>query len=244
MAEWWENIFATGEYRELERIPPERTGQQVDFVLEALGVGLGDRLLDVACGIGRHSIPFAAAGLKVTGLDYSPAYLAKARAAVGGFCARFVRGDMRSLPIASASHDAAVNLFTSFGYFATLGEDQRTLSEIGRVLRPGGTFFLDVSHHDGLIRRFHEHDWMPIDDGFLLEAREWDARRGRVETVWTYVRGGDVKRFPVSIRMYTAPEIERMLDEAAMDIVQVWGDWEAGPLTMESWRMLILARKR
>lgn len=244
MAEWWENIFGSGEYRELERIPPERTGQQVDFVLAALDLRMGDRLLDVACGIGRHSKPFAAAGLRVIGLDYSPAYLARAVAGTGSFSARYVRGDMRRLPIRSGSQDAAVSLFTSFGYFAAPGEDQQVLDEIGRALRQGGRFFLDIGHHDGLIRRFQDRDWLEIPDGFLLEERAWDARRGRVETVWTYACGGTVKRFPVSIRFYTCPEIERMLAEAGMEMLEVWGDWNGGPLTMESWRLLALARKR
>ena len=244
MSEWWHDIFVTGEYRELERIPPERTGRQVDFVLAALQLGVGDRLLDVACGIGRHSIPFSASGLRVTGLDYSPAYLAKAQAAAGAFPARFVRGDMRRLPVRSQSQDAATSLFTSFGYFACPGEDEQTMGEFARVLRPGGRLFLDVGHHDGLIRRFQEHDWMPLADGFLLESRSLDARRGRAETEWTYVRDHEVKRFPVSIRFYTCPEIERMMDEAGLEMEQVWGDWDGGPLTMESWRLLVVGRKR
>jgi hypothetical protein len=53
-----------------------------------------------------------------------------------------------------------------------------------------------------------------------------------------------VKRFPVSIRFYTCPEIERMMDEAGLEMEQVWGDWDGGPLTMESWRLLVVGRKR
>ncbi len=244
MSEWWENIFVTGEYRELDRIPPERTGKQVDFVLSALGVGVGDRLLDVACGIGRHSVPFAAAGLQVVGLDYSPAYLGRAREAGLRFGCSFVRGDMRRIPVRSGTFEAAVSLFTSFGYFATEAEDQATLDGIVRALRPGGRFFLDVGNHDGLLRNFSGHDWMEVEDGYLLEKREWDVRRGRAETEWTYIRDGIVKRFPVSIRFYTCPEIERMFDCAGMDLTQVWGDWDGGPLTMESWRLLALGVKR
>jgi len=243
MSEWWQDLFISGDYRQLEDIAPEQTGKQVDFALGALNVGIGDRLLDVACGIGRHSVPFAAAGLSVTGVDISPVYLATASERGERHGARFVQGDMRYLPVRSDAYDAAVNLFTSFGYFATDDEDQRVLHEIGRALRPGGRFLLDVSHHDGLIARFQERDWMPISDGLLLESRTWDARKGRAETVWTYVRAGATQSYPVSIRMYTCPEIERMLAAAGMRMRDLWGDWDGAPLTMRSWRMIVLAEK-
>lgn len=244
MAEWWEDLFVTGAYRQLEEIAPERTAQQVDFALEALDVGLGDRLLDVACGIGRHSVPFAAAGLRVTGVDISPVYLARAAEQGAPHRAAFARGDMRALPVRSSAFDASVNLFTSFGYFESDAEHQQTLNEIGRALKPGGRFLLDTAHHDGLIRRFRERDWTEIKDGLLLEARRWDVRTGRLHAVWTFVRGGSTQAHRVAIRIYTFPEMERMLRTAGLEVADIWGDWEGGPLTMDSWHMLVLAHRK
>lgn len=227
----------------LEEISPEHTARQVDFALDVLGVRAGDRLLDVACGIGRHSIPFAAAGLAVVGLDISPAYLPKAAEAGRAYGAEFVLGDMRHLPIKADTFDAAVSLFTSFGYTADDSDDQRTFCEVGRVLRPGGRFLIDTMHRDALVRRFQERDWTEIRQGVLLERRRWDARRGRIEAEWICLRGQGIEKYPVSIRIYTCSELETMLARAGLVIHKVWGSVDGEPLTMDSWRMLILAGK-
>lgn len=240
---WWENLFVSGAYRQLQDISPEHTARQVDFALEALDLRRGQRLLDIACGIGRHSVPFAAAGLQVVGLDISPPYLAAATTAARGHAARFVLGDMRALPFQNAVFDAAVSFFSSFGYCETDEDDERLFREVARVLRPGGRLFLDTMHHDALVRRFVERDWAEIPDGLLLEVRRWDARRGRVEARWSFVRGGRTESYPVSIRVYTCPELEAMLRRAGLTTTQVWGDWNGGALTMESWRILLLAEK-
>ena len=73
----------------------------------ALGLETGQRVLDVACGIGRHSLPLASRGYDVTGLDYTSAYLVRAQSGADGLPVRFLRGDMRRLPFSTARFDAA-----------------------------------------------------------------------------------------------------------------------------------------
>ena len=94
----------------------------------------GGELLDVPCGFGRHSVPLAGAGYKVTGVDRSSALLEEARRR--GYGLSFVQADYRQLPFADDSFDAALNLFTSLGYLGD-DEDVKVLAEIRRVLRPG-----------------------------------------------------------------------------------------------------------
>src|SRR4051794_36481413 len=97
----------------------------------------GGELLDAPCGFGRHSIPLARAGFRVTGVDRSGALLAEARRrAHGERWPKFVQTDYRELPFPDESFDAAVNLFTSLGYLGD-EQDERVLAGIHRVLRPG-----------------------------------------------------------------------------------------------------------
>src|SRR4029077_14646516 len=77
------------------------TDQEVAFLLEALGLRAGQRILDAGCGPGRHSRALAAHGLHVVGLDVAPRFLELAVA--GGGPARFVRADVRRPPLRPAS---------------------------------------------------------------------------------------------------------------------------------------------
>ena len=84
----------------------------------------GGELLDVPCGFGRHSIPLARAGYRVTGVDRSTVLLDEARRrAAGERWPKFVNADYRELPFKDESFDAALNLYTSLGY---LGDEEDT----------------------------------------------------------------------------------------------------------------------
>ncbi|HET6691137.1 MAG TPA: class I SAM-dependent methyltransferase [Miltoncostaeaceae bacterium] len=120
--------------------------------VEAADIGAGDEVLDVAAGTGNASIPAAATGARVTGLDIAPGLLAtaRARAAEAGVTATFVEGDAEDLPFPDASFDVVTS---------TLGiqfapHHERTAAELARVLRPGGRMALCNWTPEGYIGRF------------------------------------------------------------------------------------------
>src|SRR5438876_8502549 len=112
---WYESFFGP-DY--LKQYAHTTTLQEVEGVAKILHLRQGSRVLDLACGAGRHSIELAKRGLEVVGYDLSEPLLKAARAAARKASARvtFVHGDMRDLPY-HGEFDAVVNLFTSFGYF-------------------------------------------------------------------------------------------------------------------------------
>lgn len=123
----------------------ERARAEFDFVFERLEVEPGARILDVACGHGRHSLELARRGFRVSGFDISepsPA-LARRQAADEGLDLSFVQGDMRELPW-KGEFDAAINLFTAFGYFPDEAENEQAAASIAGALRPGGRFLIDT----------------------------------------------------------------------------------------------------
>src|SRR3954447_953323 len=135
----------------------------------------GGELLDVPCGFGRHSVPLARAGYRVTGVDRSAALLEEARRRAGGErWPKWVAADYRELPFADASFDAALNLFTSLGYLGD-EDDTRVLAEIRRVLRPGARLVIETMHRDLLVTSFRDRDWQLLGEGrLLLERRTFD----------------------------------------------------------------------
>jgi SAM-dependent methyltransferase len=98
------------------------------------------RILDAACGTGRHSVWLAAQGHEVVGVDLSPDMLAKARAKLPP--ARFELGDLAALPLPDGSVDAAVCAL-ALVHLPDLGP---ALAELARVVRPGGLIVISDVH--------------------------------------------------------------------------------------------------
>jgi SAM-dependent methyltransferase len=98
------------------------------------------RVLDLACGPGRRSIPLAQRGFAVTGVDRSAFLLerARARGAEHGVAVEWLQADMRDFRRPD-SFDLALSLFTSFGYFRDDADNQRVFDNVVASLRPGGS---------------------------------------------------------------------------------------------------------
>ena len=204
----------------------------------------GGELLDVPCGFGRHSVPLARAGYRVTGVDRSAALLDEARRRAGGErWPKWVTADYRELPFADASFDAAMNLFSSLGYLGD-EEDTRVLAEIRRVLRPGARLVVELLHRDRLVRGFAEQDWRLLGEGrLLLEQRTFDAAAGVATTTQTLIDkagGRDSRTF--SVRVYTATELVAMLLSAGFDEARCYGDFDGSPFATDT-RLVIVARR-
>jgi SAM-dependent methyltransferase len=240
---WHESFFGEDWLRIALSIPDERADQQTGFVVSALELAPGARVLDLACGHGRHSARLARLGFDVTGLDVSASSLELARETEPA--AEYVEGDMRELPFEDASFDAAINLFTAFGYFENEADDQRVLHEVARVLRPGGSFLIDTINPPGLFGRFRGRHWDRLDDETLiLEEHEYDVLSGRTKTSWTLIFADGLRKdLAHSVRVYTAPELGRLLADAGLTLTGSWGDFEEGELGRESWRLILRADK-
>jgi ubiquinone/menaquinone biosynthesis C-methylase UbiE len=206
------------------------------------GLEPGADLLDCPCGYGRHSIPLARAGFHVVGADRSPVLLEEARRRAGeGHWPKWVEADHRELPFAEASFDAVFNLFTSLGYRGEDG-DRRTLSELRRVLRPGGALVVETMHRDRLARIFQPRVWEPLPNGgTILENRRFDQVTGVIENDFTVVdAAGARESVTYEVRTYAVTELVRLVEEAGFTKVECYGGPAAEELELES-RLVLLA---
>jgi len=204
----------------------------------------GDDLLDVPCGYGRHAIPLARAGFRITGVDRSPTLLAEARRRAGGDDGpELVEADYRELPFPDERFDAALNLFTSLGFYGD-EEDVKALAEIGRVLRPGARLVIETMHRDLLVHIFREHNWHLVGQGrILLEQRTFDAASGVAQTTQTLIEtNGERDSRSYSVRVYTATELVAMLMRAGFAEAKCYGDLAGGPFDTTT-RLVIVARR-
>jgi len=244
---WYHEFFDElylEQYRHL--IPPERTIAEVDAILDLLEIEPGARILDLCCGHGRHSTELAARGLDVCGQDLTPMFLERAAeaAAQRGVRLDLRQGDMREI-VHDPPFDAVIHIFTAFGYFSDDDEEARVVREVARVLRPGGRYLLQTINRDGVVRRFLRKDWEEWDSGMrLLCERTFDPVSGRNrERRETIFPDGSRRVQDISVRLFTPPEIRRMMRDAGLEPTASYATLGRDELTVDSMHQVNIAIK-
>jgi ubiquinone/menaquinone biosynthesis C-methylase UbiE len=242
--DWHKSFFKEPFYNPASPAAVEKAPQEARFILKQLKLKKGSALLDLCCGPGRHAVEFARKGLAVTGYDFSPQYLAEAgrRAAKKKVALRLARGDMRRLPY-KGEFDAAVNLFTSFGYFQKFTDDLKTLKGVARALKPGGLFLIDVVHGDFVRANFRRRDWADMGPYFHLEEASLTPD-GSVNA-WTKVFKNGARPLTRAFftRLYNRRRLSAALKAAGLEPLKFWGSFGGERLTPRSIRLICLAKK-
>lgn len=240
---WWEDFFPElfahiqGGCRS-----PERTREEVERMVEILGLPEGAQVLDVPCGEGRHALELARRGFRVTGVELHPGTLAVARDAAedDGLEIEWIQGDMRDIED-EQRFDAAICFWTSFGYFDDDG-DRSFLEVLRRSLAPGGHLLMELRVAESLLPRFTPRSWSRVGDATLLEERRYVPATGRVETEWTLVMEGQAVTRTSSIRLYTCRELLDRLAEVGFEDPHLL-DPEGKPFEIGAPRLVLRATR-
>jgi SAM-dependent methyltransferase len=196
----------------------------------------GARVLDLACGAGRHLAPLRDGGHWPVGLDLSMPLLRRARA---DGASRLVRGDMRTLPFASGAFDAVVQFFTSFGYFEDPAEDRRVLGEVRRVLAGGGGFLLDFLNAEQVRSTLVPRDEAER-EGRTVRQRRWIEDGEVRKRIEIEASGGEETRvFHERVRLYEPDELEEMMAAAGLRVTARRGDYSGADFRAGSPRLLL-----
>jgi SAM-dependent methyltransferase len=240
---WYEGLF---DERYLvfyeEAFHAGASAAEIEFIDRALGIAPGSHILDLGCGFGRHAIPLATKGYRVTGVDLSETLLDAARklAVELGVEVQWVRRDLRDLG-GLGPFDACVCLYTVLGYFSD-EENARGLAQVHEVLRPGGVLLLDVDNPLSIVPRLPEERWSETARGVRRESHDYDAITGRL-TSQRAILLGEGRRLTLpdsSVRLYAPHEIAALLRAAGFEIEQLHGGLQGAPFqwkrsTMQSW---------
>jgi SAM-dependent methyltransferase len=214
--------------------------REVEFAAAALDLATGDRVLDLACGAGRHSRALAALDLKVTSVDLSPELVSSAAATGGG--PEYVRGDMRALPF-SGPFEAVCQFFTSFGYFENSAEDEAVLGEVRRVLRPGGRYLFDYLNAGQVVAGLVPESTEELGAFTIHQRRRITADGTRVEKD-VVIREGEILRseYTESVRLYDQDDIRGMMSRSGLVPLVWFGDLAGAPFQSDSPRLVVVAR--
>lgn len=244
--DWWRSYFDAGyldEYSPVFDRVNERV--QVARLTELLALPQGSRVLDLACGQGRHAHLLAEAGFDVDGYDLSRDLLKVAKARGTGPMLRYRRGDMRRLPMRwRRRFDGVVNLFTSFGFFEDAADDARVIEQVARVLKPGGVFVWQGGNRDALTSRFLRGDeWQTLDGTQVRQDRRFDPLSGFLTIDSTWTRRRHVEHRSHRIRLYTATHLSALLAQAGLEVEAAYDGFSMQPLRRSAHEMLIVARR-
>ena len=240
----WYDRFFQREYLNFD--DHQDTDAEVDFIIRTLALSRDVRVLDLACGYGRHALPLSQQA-QVYGLDRSGEMLSAAHERSnqtehprGPF---YIRSDVRTLPFPDETFDAIINLFSSLGYFEEDDENFRVLRNVADTLRPGGRFLLETVNREFIIRHSAPQQVYHPEGMTLIEERTFDPISGRSHVDVTVVEDGKETRLWHSIRVYAFTEIEMLLQAVNLRPLDVWGDYHGGPYTCDSEHMIVLSEK-
>jgi ubiquinone/menaquinone biosynthesis C-methylase UbiE len=227
-------------------LTPERTDYDVRGIIGALSLTPGNAILDLCCGHGRHAVLLAERGYQVTGLDFSEVFLDYARreAEAKGVTVRFVYSDMRAIPFEN-EFDAVINMFSAFGYLENEDEDFKVLQQVQRALKSGGKFLIETVSREGVIRHFNPSFVDHLKDGgMVIEERSFDLLASRNNVTMTKISpDGRKAEYRYSMRFYTLTELTHMLERAGLQLDGYYGSLYGRTLTMDSFRMVVVAHK-
>ena len=217
---------------------------EVDGLLPLLGIRSGDAVLDLCCGPGRHSLELARRGLRVTGVDRTVAYLQRAQeqAQAESLAVEFVQADMRDF-CRPGAFDAALMMFTSFGYFQDPEENLQVLANVNRSLKDGGALVVETMGKEILARIFQERDWSEQGDAFLLQERRVVNDWSWMENRWILLRGSERREFRVSHWLYSGAEMSALLTGTGFASVALFGDFDSTQYDHTARRLVAVARR-
>lgn len=238
--EFWDTfgslMFGEGQFTE--------AAEQLPDLLGLAGIEPVE-VLDLGCGPGRHALPLARAGYRVRAVDTSARLLAELdrRAAEADLEVRCEQADMRKYRDPEA-FDLVVVMWTSFGYFEDEVDHRRVLDNIRVSLRPGGRVLLDLVGLEYLCRNLEPVHLTEYEDGrILVERPVLTDNLSRLENQWLLIAGDRVHRTEFSHRVWSAGEITRLVEEAGLDLVAIYGGYGGEDYDLEAERMIVVAEK-
>jgi ubiquinone/menaquinone biosynthesis C-methylase UbiE len=207
-----------------EYFTPEQLQKDVNFLIKALRLKKKDKILDIACGNGRHTIELKKRGYNIDGLDFS-GYLiriARKRAKQENLEINFYTQDMHKINL-KKKYD---KIFLFFSDFRTLDADE-VLKNVTKIMEKKGMFLLDCDNVFRVIAYLKENSKAPYKFDFIKMELLTDRDCGNK-----------------GVRYYTFPEFKRMFDNNNLFILSIYGNYDMEKLDINSQRIIIIGNKK
>ncbi len=241
-ADWFASWFDSPHYH---RLYAYRNDTEASAFIDALIARLrprdGARVLDLACGAGRHARKLASKGFDTTGLDLSASSIAEAKKSEGPHL-HFRRQDMR-VPFGSKIYDYVFNFFTSFGYFEADGDHETVVRNMAVALKESGRLVLDYLNVRHAERHLAPTERQTI-DGITYRITRTTERRFIVKHIVVDDGTGRPIAYGERVARFTLGDFEQMFAANGLAIEEAYGDYGLGAYDAQtSPRLILIARK-
>lgn len=239
--EWFASWFDTKYYHTLYQHRDEKEAKIfIKKLIENLQIPKGKKVLDLACGKGRHSITLNELGYDVLGADLSANSIATAsKASKSGL--NFIVHDMRE-PIQNTSFSAVFNLFTSFGYFDKETDNLKVLESIHEMLEEKGLLIVDFMNINYVINKLIPEESKTIDNIEFKISKKYDGKHIFKEI--KFDDKGEQFHYVEKVQALTFEIFEKLLSQTGFMILRTFGDIDLNPFDkINSDRLIIIAQK-
>jgi 2-polyprenyl-3-methyl-5-hydroxy-6-metoxy-1,4-benzoquinol methylase len=247
-SDWYRTAFSP----ETTRTRPwsDQTESEVDRALAMLAPDGGERVLDLACGTGPHSLELARRGFTVVGVDINADLLMAAQSDAESISASatFVQADLRELDF-DAEFDFVLSLNDgAVGYFETEEENRRTFEVVSRALRPGGGHLMQLPNILYAESHLPQRTWIEGAEMVELVDHRWGRGTRHLEGSTTPIVFGEVFQRPEPIpfrqRLYSVEELGEIYEEVGMSLANVFrGNGKPRPPKDTQFEIFVEGRK-
>jgi len=244
---WYEEWFSSKLYQELYQHRNDEDARQIINLLQrSIPIDTRSKVLDIACGAGRHSLELARRGFEVTGLDLSKFLISEAKknlknAKEKNLHVKFFIKDMRNFNFRN-SFDIAVNIFTSFGYFENDRENFRVIENVSRSLKKKGYFLFDFLNKSYLEKNLVTFSKKKIGQHVMKQKRR--IENGFVKKDILIESKDKILRFEEMLKLYSAAEFKTAFKSYGLVIKNLFGDYYGNKfLENKSQRLIVIAQK-
>ncbi len=238
---WYHKWFNSPFYHVLYS---QRNNEEAEFFIDNLCAFLNplpeSKLLDVACGRGRHSVYLNKKGYNVAGIDLSSANIEYAKQFENEKL-HFFKHDMRKLMYINY-FDAALNLFTSFGYFETEKEHIKALNVINRTLKKDGLFVLDFFNTAKIIKSLRPHETKTVSGIDFNISKQ--VTGGKVLKTIDFNYKNRNYHYAEEVKALNRIDFERMFEASSFSVLNTFGDYQLNDFNTEtSDRLIFICQK-
>lgn len=240
--DWFAEWFDSPYYHILYRHRNDTEAQEfIDNLLNFLQPGKRAKILDLACGKGRHSIYLNEKGFDVTGIDLSAKSIEQAKQFENQKL-QFEVHDMRQVYMEN-HFDLVLNMFTSFGYFEDEKSDERVVESVLKSLKKNGVFVLDFMNSKKIISNLIPKETKTIQGiEFKIERL---VESGFIVKKIAFSDKGKEFNYEEKVKILALPDFEKYFINAGLVIKSVFGNYNLNPFDQDhSDRLILLAKKK
>lgn len=238
--EWFSTWFNSPYYHLLYDNRDEREAEGfLKNLVSHLSIESNKKVLDLACGAGRHSIVLSELGVEVEGCDLSPNSIIEAQSKSKNTIPFFVH-DMRN-PL-EKKYDFILNLFTSFGYFDNLDDNLKVLNSIHDALNPNGFIVIDFMNAEKVIRDLKLRQ--EITKGEVLFSIKREVTNQRIVKSIAFQDKGQSFFFQEKVQALTLSDFKELFQQANLELIETFGSYHLEAFDVSSSDRLICICKK